>query len=119
MTAPRRRSTAPLSAAWSPPWTRLDRHPPPPPDVPQVVIVVASSSDPRSRRLNLDHFAAGRWQLTDQATNRPEVLVSGEGVHRGRVDVLGTLLHKAGRHSNPALLSQLPRRGTAPLRQRP
>jgi hypothetical protein len=65
------------------------------PDVPQVVIVVASGSDPRSRRLNLGHFAAGRWQLTDQATDRPEVLVSGEGLHRGPIDVLGTLLHEA------------------------
>ena len=66
-------------------------------DVPQVVIVVASGSDPRSRRLNLGHFAAGRWQLTspDQLTDRPEVLVSGEGLQRGPVDVLGTLLHEA------------------------
>jgi hypothetical protein len=65
------------------------------PEVPQVVIVVASGSDPRSRRLNLGHFAAGRWQLTDHATDRPEVLVSGEGLQRGPVDVLGTLLHEA------------------------
>jgi hypothetical protein len=61
------------------------------------VIVVASGSDPRSRRLNLGHFAAGRWQLTssDQPTGRAEVLVSGEGLQRGPVDVLGTLLHEA------------------------
>jgi hypothetical protein len=59
------------------------------------VIVVASGSDPRSRRLNLGHFAAGRWQLTDQPTNRAEVLVSGEGLQRGPIDVLGTLLHEA------------------------
>jgi hypothetical protein len=67
------------------------------PEVPQVVIVVASGSDPRSRRLNLGHFAAGRWLLTspDAPTNRPEVLVSGEGLQRGPVDVLGTLLHEA------------------------
>jgi hypothetical protein len=65
------------------------------PDVPQVVIVVASGSDPRSRRLNLGHFAAGRWQLTDQPVDRAEVLVSGEGLHRGPIDVLGTLLHEA------------------------
>ena len=67
------------------------------PDVPQVVIVVASGSDPRSRRLNLGDFAAGRWQLTspDQPTDRAEVLVSGEGLQRGPVDVLGTLLHEA------------------------
>jgi hypothetical protein len=63
--------------------------------------VVAAGSDPRSRRLNLGHFA-GRWQLTspDQPTDRAEVLVSGQGLHRGPVDVLGTLLPEAGRHSN-------------------
>jgi hypothetical protein len=59
--------------------------------------VVASGSDPRSRRLSLGHFAAGRWQLTspDAITDRPEVLVSGEALQRGPVDVLGTLLHEA------------------------
>jgi hypothetical protein len=48
--------------------------------------MVASSSDPRSRRLNLGHFAAGRWQLTspDQPTDRSEVLVSGEGLQYSR-----------------------------------
>jgi hypothetical protein len=75
-------------------WTAIrTRHP----DVPQAIIVVASGSDPRSRRLNLGHFAAGRWQLTspDQPTNQAEVLVSGEGLQRGPIDVLGTLLHEA------------------------
>jgi hypothetical protein len=57
--------------------------------------VVASGRDPRSRRLSLGHFVAGRWQLTDQPTDRAEVLVSGEGLQRGPVDVLGTLLHEA------------------------
>jgi hypothetical protein len=83
-----------LVAALEHAWTTIRSHHP---DVPQVVIVVASGSDPRSRRLNLGHFAAGRWQLTspDHLTERPEVLVSGEGLQRGPVDVLGTLLHEA------------------------
>jgi hypothetical protein len=81
-----------LVAALEHAWTAIRRHHP---DVPQVVIVVASGSDPRSRRLNLGHFAAGRWQLTDRPTDRAEVLVSGEGLQRGPVDVLGTLLHEA------------------------
>jgi hypothetical protein len=81
-----------LVAALEQAWTAIRTHHP---DVPQVVIVVASGSDPRSRRLNLGHFAAGRWQLTDQPTDRAEVLVSGEGLKRGPVDVLGTLLHEA------------------------
>jgi hypothetical protein len=56
-----------LIAALEHAWTAIhSRHP----EVPEVVIVVASGSDPRSRRLNLGHFAAGRWQLTspDQTT---------------------------------------------------
>jgi hypothetical protein len=81
-----------LVAALEHAWTAIRRHHP---DVPQVVIVVASGSDPRSRRLNLGHFAAGRWQLTDQPTDRAEVLVSGEGLQRGPVDVLSILLHEA------------------------
>jgi hypothetical protein len=83
-----------LVAALEHAWTTIRSHHP---DVPQVVIVVASGSDPRSRRLSLGHFAAGRWQLTspDQLTDRPEVLVSGEGLQRGPIDVLGTLLHEA------------------------
>jgi hypothetical protein len=81
-----------LVAALEHAWTAIRTHHP---DVPQVVIVVASGSDPRGKRLNLGHFAAGRWQLTDQPTDRAEVLVSGEGLQRGPVDVLGTLLHEA------------------------
>jgi hypothetical protein len=81
-----------LIAALEHAWSAIRSHHP---EVPQVVIVVASGSDARSRRLNLGHFAAGRWQLTNQPTDRAEVLVSGEGLHRGPVDVLGTLLHEA------------------------
>jgi hypothetical protein len=44
--------------------------------------------------LTLGHFAAGRWRLADD-TQRPEVLVSGEGLRRGPTEVLGTLLHEA------------------------
>jgi hypothetical protein len=83
-----------LVAALEHAWSAIRSHHP---EVPQVVIVVASGSDPRSRRLNLGHFAAGRWQLTsaDQPSERAEVLVSGEGLQRGPVDVLGTLLYEA------------------------
>ena len=81
-----------LVAALEHAWTAIRTHHP---DVPQVVIVVASGSDPRSQRLNLGHFAAARWQLTNQPGDRAEVLVSGEGLQRGPVDVLGTLLHEA------------------------
>ncbi len=83
-----------LVAALEHAWSAIRGHHP---EVPQEVIVVASGSDPRGKRLNLGHFAAGRSQPTslDQSTDRAEVLVSGEGLHRGPVDVLGTLLHEA------------------------
>lgn len=65
------------------------------PDVPAVVVVVAAGSDARAKgRLKLGHFAASRWHLKEQ-TALAEVLVGGEGLRRGPVDVLGTLLHEA------------------------
>lgn len=64
------------------------------PDVPEVVLVVAAGSDGRAKAgLKLGHFAASRWHLGDG--RRAEVLVGGEGLQRGPVDVLGTLLHEA------------------------
>jgi hypothetical protein len=56
------------------------------------VLVVASGAE--GTRLNLGHFAPHRWQV--QGADRHEVLVGGEGLQRGPVDVLGTLLHEAG-----------------------
>jgi hypothetical protein len=61
------------------------------PEVPEAVLVVASGSE--GKRLNLGHFAPHRWQV--QGADRHEVLVGGEGLQRGPVDVLGTLLHEA------------------------
>jgi hypothetical protein len=61
------------------------------PDVPETVLVVASGSE--GKRLNLGHFAPHRWQVN--GADRHEVLVGGEGLHRGPLEVLGTLLHEA------------------------
>jgi hypothetical protein len=61
------------------------------PDVPEAVLVVASGSE--GKRLNWGHFAPHRWQVND--ADRHEVLVGGEGLHRGPTEVLGTLLHEA------------------------
>jgi len=61
------------------------------PDVPDVVLVVASGSE--GKRLNLGHFAPHRWEVA--GADRHEVLVGGEGLHRGPLEVLGTLLHEA------------------------
>jgi hypothetical protein len=75
---------AALEHAWQ---TIRWRHP----DVPAAVLVVASGSE--GKRLNLGHFAPHRWQVN--GSDRHEVLVGGEGLQRGPVDVLGTLLHEA------------------------
>ena len=63
------------------------------PELPEVVIVVASGSGERARRLTLGHFAPDRWEV--RGNNRHEIMISGEGLKRGPVDVLGTLLHEA------------------------
>jgi hypothetical protein len=60
-------------------------------EVPDAVLVIASGSE--GKRLNLGHFAPHRWQV--HGTDRHEVLVGGEGLHRGPLEVLGTLLHEA------------------------
>jgi hypothetical protein len=61
------------------------------PVVPDAVLVVASGSV--GKRLSLGHFAPHRWQV--HGADRHEVLIGGEGLQRGPVDVLGTLLHEA------------------------
>lgn len=76
-----------LERAWA---AIRDRHP----QVPEVVVVVAAGSDGRTRDgLKLGHFAASRWHVGE--AQRAEVLVGGEGLARGPVAVLGTLLHEA------------------------
>jgi hypothetical protein len=77
-----------LVAALEHTWQRIrTRHP----DVPEAVLVVASGAE--GKRLNLGHFAPHRWHV--QGADRHEVLVGGEGLQRGPIDVLGTLLHEA------------------------
>ncbi len=63
------------------------------PEVPAVVVVVAPGSGGRARELKLGHFAAGRWEV--EGGQRCELLVGGEGLRLGAVEVLGTLLHEA------------------------
>jgi hypothetical protein len=77
-----------LVAALEDAWQTIRTHHP---DVPEAVLVVASGSE--GKRLNLGHFAPHRWQVN--GTDRHEVLVGGEGLHRGPLEVLGTLLHEA------------------------
>jgi len=79
---------SPLLGALEHAWAAIrTRHP----DVPDAVLVIVSGGD--AKRLRLGHFAADRWQVA--GAGRHEVLVGGEGLQRGPVDVLATLLHEA------------------------
>jgi hypothetical protein len=71
-------------------WTAIRTHHA---DVPQVVIILGAGSEARRGLFKWGHFAAARWHVA--GTNRPEVLVSGEGLRRGARDVLATLMHEA------------------------
>ena len=83
--------SAPIVAALERAWSAIrHRHP----DLPRVVMVLASGSDGApSGWLKLGHFAAMRWET--QQDVMPEVFVGGEGLARGPIGVLGTLLHEA------------------------
>ena len=63
------------------------------PEVPEVIVILGAGSEARRGLFKLGHFAAARWHVNGQ--RRAEVLVSGEGLQRGAVDVLATLLHEA------------------------
>jgi hypothetical protein len=71
-------------------WTAIRGHHP---DVPQVVIILGAGSESRRGLFKWGHFAAARWHVA--GANRPEVLVSGEGLRRGAHQVLATLMHEA------------------------
>lgn len=89
--------SAPIVAALEQAWADIRaRHP----EVPAAVIVLgAGSSGNASAGLKLGHFAALRWHHDTNpepdAHRLPEVFIGGEGLRRGRVGVLGTLLHEA------------------------
>jgi hypothetical protein len=88
-TAPEVAASA-VVAAMEHAWTAIrTRHA----EVPEVIVVLGAGSEARRGLFKLGHFAAARWQVNGQ--RRAEVLVSGEGLQRGAVDVLGTLLHEA------------------------
>lgn len=91
------RISSPMVAALEAAWAAIrDRHP----EVPAVVLLLgAGSIGAAAGSLTLGHFAAMRWHspdTDDRAGERlPEVFIGGEGLKRGPVEVLGTLLHEA------------------------
>jgi hypothetical protein len=79
------RLVAALDSAWS---AIRARHP----DVPEVVIALGSGTGGAGRP-RYGHFAADRWERSDGRL--PEMFIGGEGLARGAVPVLGTLLHES------------------------
>lgn len=61
------------------------------PEIPAVIIIIASGTDGKQTRLG--HHAPGRWNVA--GIQHAEVMISGEGLRRSPVEVLGTLLHEA------------------------
>jgi hypothetical protein len=87
---PRAESISPrLVTALDRTWSAIRaRHP----DVPEVVIALGAGTDRRTGIPRYGHFSAGRWQRSDGRL--PELFIGGEGLERGAVPVLGTLLHE-------------------------
>jgi hypothetical protein len=82
--------TGRLVEAFATTWSAIQkRHP----DVPPVVITMASSTTGGPMRGKHGHFGFDRWQQDE--TKVSELFVSGEGLQRGAVPVLGTLIHEA------------------------
>ena len=61
------------------------------PQIPAVVIIIASGSDGKQNRWG--HHAPKRWHVG--LDERTEIMISGEGLRRDTLSVLGTLLHEA------------------------
>jgi hypothetical protein len=90
--AAREAAASAVVAALERTWAAIRAHHP---DLPEAVLILGPGSEARRGLRELGHFAAGRWHVQDAKANRHEVLVAGEGLRRGPVDVLDTLLHEA------------------------
>jgi hypothetical protein len=92
LTLKRQPAGATLVAALEHAWQQIrNRHP----DLPAVQIVIGQGSGHRGGLL-LGQLAPERWQPTDDSGQLVhELLVGGEGLARGPVDVFTTLLHEA------------------------
>ncbi|MEA2309349.1 MAG: hypothetical protein QOI65_1635, partial [Thermoleophilaceae bacterium] len=81
-----------LLAALERAWRAIGEHHP---DLPPAQIVIGQGSGQRGLLL-LGHLAPDRWQPTDgRGALRHELLIAGEGLARGAIDVFTTALHEA------------------------
>lgn len=72
-------------------WAAIREHHP---DVPPAALIVGQGSRQHRHGLVLGHFAAERW-LTSSSQPLHEVLIGGEGLASGELELLVTLLHEA------------------------
>lgn len=63
------------------------------PEVPDVYVTVGKGS--HRGGLTLGHFGAFRWFINDDDRGTHELFLAGEGIRRGPVEMLNTLLHEA------------------------
>ncbi|KAB2376994.1 hypothetical protein [Actinomadura montaniterrae] len=91
-TAPAESITLALVDAIERTWAAIRRRHP---DVPRVVVTIGSGTIGAARgAVTLGHYAGARW-VHQEDGDLPELFVGGEGLQRGAVDVLGTLLHES------------------------
>jgi hypothetical protein len=83
--------TAALVSAVEATWATIQENHP---DTPDVIVTLGAGSGGKGGGLRLGHFAPSRWVREGEA-DMHELFVGGEGLSRGAVGVLGTLLHEA------------------------
>ncbi|MDM4723500.1 hypothetical protein QTQ03_29420 [Micromonospora sp. WMMA1363] len=83
--------TVPLLGALDSAWSAIrDHHP----ELPEVVVTIGSGTLGERGPGRLGHYASARWERGPN-DELPELFIAGEGLDRGPLDVLGTLLHEA------------------------
>ena len=81
--------TGPLVTAIEAAWSAIqERHP----EVPHVVLTLGNGTA-KPGQLTFGHFHDQKWATRD--AQLPELFIGGEGLRRGPVPLLGTLLHEA------------------------
>lgn len=85
--------SAPLVNALENAWQAIrSRHP----EVPPVILIVGQgSTGKRNGGLKYGHYWSGKWHTDTDKNARPEIFIGGEGLKRGAVPTLGTLIHEA------------------------
>lgn len=86
-------SLGPVLRALEDAWSAIRRHHS---EIPPTVITIGQGSDPRSpNSLRRGHWAASRWERTEDGSEHHEVMIAGERLEDGGEGAFTTLLHEA------------------------